>query len=89
MKKNIKNKITRRLKVLEGQVRGLQKMVEEDKYCIDIINQSSAVKQALSGVENLILEEHLSTCVIKQIRDKKESKAVKEIINVYKLSKNK
>ena len=89
MKKNTKNKVTRRLKVLEGQIRGLQKMVEKDKYCIDIINQSSAVKQALSSVENLILEEHLSTCVIKQIKDKKESKAVREIIDVYKLSKNK
>ncbi|MEK7652632.1 MAG: metal-sensitive transcriptional regulator [Patescibacteria group bacterium] len=89
MKKNIKNKITRRLKVLEGQIRGLQNMIKEDKYCIDIINQSSAVKQALSSVENLIMEEHLSTCVIKQIKDKKESKAIKEILNVYKLSKNK
>ena len=89
MKKNTKNKVTRRLKVLEGQIRGLQKMVEKDKYCIDIIIQSSAVKQALSSVENLILEEHLSTCVIKQIKDKKESKAVREIIDVYKLSKNK
>lgn len=64
-------------------------MIKEDKYCIDIINQSSAVKQALSSVENLIMEEHLSTCVIKQIKDKKESKAIKEILNVYKLSKNK
>ena len=89
MKKNIKNQITRRLKVLEGQIRGLQNMIKEDKYCINIINQSSAVKQALSSVENLIMEEHLSTCVIKQIKDKKESKAIKEILNVYKLSKNK
>jgi len=79
----------RRLKIIEGQIRGLQKMVIEGKYCIDIITQTSAVKKALSNVEDIILEDHLSTCTIKQIKDKKESKAVKEILSVYKLSKNK
>lgn len=89
MKKNTKNSVIRRLKILEGQVRGIQKMVEEDKYCIDVINQSLAIKQALSGVEDLILENHLSTCVVKQIKSNKGSKAIEEIIDVYKLSKKK
>ena len=64
-------------------------MVEEEKYCIDIINQSLAVKEALSGVEDLILENHLSTHVIEQIKSGKEAKATKEILSVYKLSKKK
>jgi DNA-binding FrmR family transcriptional regulator len=70
MRQDIKRKAARRLKIIEGQIRGIQKMVEDEKYCIDIITQSSAVKEALSGVENLILENHLSTHVIQQIRGK-------------------
>ncbi len=88
--KNLQNeKLIRRLKIIEGQVRGLQKMIGEDKYCIDIITQTSAVKKALSGVEDVLLESHLSTCAISQIKNKEEPKVVKEILAIYKLSKNK
>lgn len=89
MKQDIKKKAVRRLKILEGQVRGLQRMVHEEKYCIDIINQSLAAKEALSGVEDLILENHLSTHVIEQMRSGKEKKAINEILSVYKVSKKK
>ena len=89
MKQDIKKKAIRRLKILEGQVRGLQKMVESEKYCIDIITQTSAVKKALSGVEDLILENHLSTHVIDQIKSGKSKKSTKEILEVFKLSKKK
>src|SRR3990167_4025074 len=68
MKKELKPRAVRRLKIIEGQIRGLQKMVEEDKYCIDIITQASAIKEALSSVEDLLLENHLSTHVIHQVR---------------------
>ena len=64
-------------------------MIEEEKYCIDIIHQSLAIKEALSGVEDLILKNHLSTHVIEQIKSGKELKAIKEILSVYKLSKKK
>ena len=64
MKHEIKNKALRRLKIIEGQVRGLQDMVDKEKYCVDIITQTSAVKKALGSVEDLILENHLSTHVI-------------------------
>lgn len=68
---------------------GLLRMVEDDKYCVDIITQSSAIKEALSGVEHLILENHLSTHVLEQIRDGQEKKAVNEILKVYKLAQKK
>ena len=55
MNENNKAKVVRRLKLLEGQVRGLQKMVENDTYCIDVITQTSAVKQGLSNVEDVLL----------------------------------
>ncbi len=86
MKKELKPRATRRLKIIEGQIRGLQKMVEEDKYCIDIITQASAIKEALSGVEDLLLENHLSTHVIHQIKNNEEELYVrilqKKVLNV-------
>ncbi len=84
-----KNKasITRRLKLIEGQVRGLQKMLAEDVYCIDIITQTSAVKQALSNVEDLLMEDHLGGCIINQIKSGQTEKAKSEILKVYKLKR--
>jgi CsoR family transcriptional regulator, copper-sensing transcriptional repressor len=84
-----KKRALHRLKIIEGQLRGLQKMVEENVYCIDIINQSLAVKEALSGVEDLLLERHLATHVAEQMKSGKEAKATKEILAIYKLSKRK
>lgn len=89
MKKEIKNKATRRLKIIEGQIRGLQRMVEKDIYCVDVINQSLAIKEALSGVEDLLLERHLATHVAEQMKSGRERKAIREILDLYKLSKKK
>ncbi len=50
MRSEIKRKVTRRLQIIQGQVKGLARMVEEEKYCIDVITQSGAIKEALSGV---------------------------------------
>lgn len=82
-----KQKLIRRLKIVEGQVRGLQEMLAKDAYCIDIITQTSAVKQALSGIEDALMENHLSTCVISQIKKGQEKKAVDEILKVYRLKR--
>lgn len=82
-----KQKLLRRLKIIEGQVRGLQEMVTNDVYCIDVITQTSAVKQALSGIEDALMENHLGTCLISQIQKGKESKAVEEMIKVYRLKR--
>jgi DNA-binding FrmR family transcriptional regulator len=82
-----KQKLKRRLKLIEGQIRGLQKMVDEDRYCIDIITQTSAVKQGLSNIEDLILEGHLGHCVVNQIKSGKTNKAVEEIVKVYRLKR--
>lgn len=86
MSKNTKNLVTR-LKKIEGQVRGLQKMLEDDKYCIDIITQTSAIRNALKSFEDNILEDHLKTCVVSQVKGNQEDKAVKEILRVYKLKR--
>ena len=58
-----KDDYLKRLRRIEGQVRGLQRMIEEDKYCIDILTQVSAAKSALDSVALGLLEEHLAHCV--------------------------
>ena len=89
MNNQIKSRAVHRLKLIEGQIRGLQKMVEEDTYCVDIIIQASAIKEALSSVEDLLLENHLSTHVIQQVRSGNEAQATEEILKVYKLKRKK
>lgn len=79
--------LIKRLRIIEGQVRGLQEMIEKDTYCIDVITQTSAVKRALSGVEDALMEEHLGSCVIDQIKRGKEKKAKEEILTVYRLKR--
>ena len=80
-------KLIKRLKIVEGQVRGLQRMVEEGKYCIDIITQTSAVKQALSNIEDEIMEGHLGGCVVEQMQSGQTKKATSEILKVYRLKR--
>jgi len=87
MKADIKKRALRRLKIIEGQVRGLQAMVEREEYCVHIINQSMAVREALSRVEDLILENHITTHVVAQMRGSKSDQAVREILTLHKLSK--
>ncbi len=82
-----KNQLVRRLKIIEGQVRGLQEMVGKNTYCIDVITQTSAVKQGLSNIEDLLLENHLGSCILRQIKSGQTSKAKEEILKVYKLKR--
>ncbi len=89
MNENVKKQAIRRLKIASGQIRGLERMLKEDKYCIDIIHQSLAVKKALSSFENLVLKNHLSTHAIEQMNSGKKKKAVEEIISIYELSERK
>ena len=63
MRKDIKTSCLKRLQRIEGQVRGLSRMVEEDRYCIDIVTQISAVRAALRRAEEEILRDHVAHCV--------------------------
>ena len=89
MKADIKKKTLRRLSLIRGQLGGLIKMVDAERYCVDIITQSSAIKEALSGIERLILENHLSTHVRHQMKSGKEGRAISEILKVYRLTQRK
>lgn len=87
MDEKSKAKVIRRLKLIEGQIRGLQKMVESDTYCIDVITQTSAAKQGLSNVEDVLLENHLDHCVSHQMTSGQSAKAKTEVLKVYKLKR--
>jgi DNA-binding FrmR family transcriptional regulator len=79
----------RRLKTIEGHLRGVIRMVEEESYCIDVIRQIQAVESALNKVSSKILEDHLNSCVITAIQgnDRKERERVlKEITEVFEMS---
>ncbi len=84
-----KKKILNRLKSIEGHVRGVQRMVEEDKYCIDILKQTLAVQRALDKVNALILENHLETCVTTAIQSDDPSereRVITELLDVFETS---
>ena len=76
----------RRLKNVEGHIRGIERMVEDDTYCIDVINQIQAVQAALSKISTMILDEHLNSCLITAVRgenvDERE-RVLKEIADVF------
>jgi DNA-binding FrmR family transcriptional regulator len=75
----------RRLKIIEGQIKGIQKMVEEEKYCIDILNQISAARSALDKTGKLILSRHIDHCVANAIRDggKNSREIIDELMSVF------
>lgn len=89
MKKNTKKETLRRLKIIEGHLKKVIKMVEDDKYCVDILQQSLAVQNALKGVDSLILNQHLRKCVTEAMKNgnRKKEKSIKELLKIYQLSK--
>jgi CsoR family transcriptional regulator, copper-sensing transcriptional repressor len=74
-----KQKIATRLRRIEGQVRGLQKMIEDDRYCIDVLTQVSATRAALESVALLLLADHTEHCVTEAIRSGRGTEKVREL----------
>lgn len=75
-----------RLKIAEGHLRGIQKMLEEDSYCIDVIRQIQAVQSSLNKVSTLLLEQHLNSCVITAVQGedpKERERVLREISDVF------
>lgn len=84
---SIKEKNQKRLRRIEGQVRGLQKMVDEDRYCADILTQISSVQEALRGVGRELLRNHLKHCATAAIRssDADAEKMYEELVELMRL----
>jgi DNA-binding FrmR family transcriptional regulator len=83
-----KPEVLKRLSYIEGHIGGVQKMVEEDKYCVDILRQTYAVRKAIEKLEALILEGHLRTCVPEGIKGDREDEVIQELIQLYAIAGN-
>ena len=78
--------VIRRLKTAEGHIRGIQRMLEEGVYCIDVIHQIQAVQSALNKVSTEILDQHLNSCLITAVRGEdpaERERVLKEITDVF------
>jgi len=79
-----KEDIVRRLKIIDGHLKKVIQMVEDDKYCIDILQQSAAVQSALKQADQLLLHNHLHCCVADAIKSNKGEKAILELLRIFK-----
>jgi len=85
MEKAIREEALKRLSYIEGHVAGIRRMVEEDRYCVDILKQTYAVRKAIEKLESLILSGHLHSCVPQGIKDGREDQIVSELVELYNL----
>lgn len=72
-----------RLKIIKGHVSAIEKMVENNSYCIDVIHQSLAVQKALKKLDALIMEDHIKHCVVEQAKDGNSAKITQELLRIY------
>lgn len=75
-----------RSKIIEGQFKGLQKMIDQEEYCVDILTQSLAIQKSLASLNKLILENHLRTHVSDQLAGNDNERTVKELLDLYELN---
>jgi DNA-binding FrmR family transcriptional regulator len=86
---DLKKRALHRARILEGQMRGLQKMIDNEDYCMDILTQSLAIQKSVSSLNKLILENHVRTHIkdsFVSVSEDDQQKAVEELLNLYELS---
>ena len=82
-KKEEKKQIISRLNRLEGQIKGVKKMIEEDRYCNDVLIQLSAIDKAIKSLANLVLDSHMHTCLIERVNSG-DYEAIDEVVDLFK-----
>ena len=82
-----KKSVLNRLATIEGHLKGIRKMVEEDKYCVDILKQSYAVERALKAFESALLQGHLNSCVSAGFKEGRDEEMVQELADLFALSR--
>ena len=80
---DVKEGAQKRINIIKGQLDGLQKMIENNDYCIDLLNQSLAIQNSLKSLDALLFERHLATHVAHQFKDEEE-KAITELVTLFK-----
>ena len=88
MKPDAKEDTLRRLNYIEGHLDGVRRMVQEDKYCVDILKQTYAVRKSIEKLEQVMLGSHMETCIIPGIDQGRQEQIVNELKELYKLVDN-
>lgn len=89
MRVDIKKRASHRTKIIEGQIKGLQKMIDNEQYCMDILTQNLAIQKSLASLNKLIVENHITTHISDMLSSDKEdehAKALDELLRVYELN---
>ena len=86
MEKGIKEEAVKRLNYIEGHLAGVRKMVEEGRYCVDVLKQTFAIRKSLEKLDSLMLAGHLRNCVPEGMRNGGEEQVVSELIELYNLA---
>lgn len=86
MDADIRTDVLKRLNYIEGHLRGVRSMIEEDKYCPEILKQTFAIRRAIEKLEAMMLNGHLHHCVVEGIREGREDQVVSELIELYELA---
>jgi CsoR family transcriptional regulator, copper-sensing transcriptional repressor len=81
-----KPEVMKRLNYIEGHLQGVKRMVEDEKYCVDVLKQTYAIRRAIEKLEAIILESHLQGCVVHGIREGREKEVIDELAELYNLA---
>ena len=84
MKAETKKDVIKRLNITNGHIKKIAEMVDDGRYCIDVLQQTEAVKGSLKKIEEMILDSHLTTCVVPSFKGGKSEESVKELVEVFK-----
>ena len=85
MDQKVKEEASKRLNYVEGHLAGIRRMIEEEKYCVDILKQTYAVRRAIQKIESVILGGHLTTHVVEGVKDGREPQVLNELLELYNL----
>lgn len=83
MQDTVRAEVFKRLNYIEGHLEGIRRMVESDKYCVDVLKQAYAVRKAIEKMEAIMLDGHLRTCVAEGMRDGREDQVIAELMGLY------
>jgi DNA-binding FrmR family transcriptional regulator len=81
-----KTEVLKRLAFIEGHLHGIRRMVDDDKYCVDVLRQTYAVRRAIEKMEAMMLDNHLHTCVLDGVKDGRDEQVIGELLELYELA---
>ncbi len=86
MESDVRQDVLKRLNYIEGHLKGIRSMIEDDKYCPEVLKQTYAVRRAIEVLERKMLDGHLHHCVVEGIRDGREEQVIGELLELYELA---